>query len=101
MTPIALLALLGLTLLIPAFTSDADDAVDEPETPVDPDTPDEPDTPVELGPTDPEAPLTPTEPVLQPEPAVAANIINGTPDADTIEAGSFSTEHRKLMETLA
>lgn len=65
MTPIALLALLGIALLIPVFM----DNDDEPETPEEP-----------VEPVDPVDPVDPVEPV---DPVVPT-VVDGTASADTL-----------------
>ena len=71
MTALSLLALLGIAVLIPAFTSDSDDAEDAPNELVAPETPvTSPDTP----------PVTDTP--LQPEPSDTT--VEGTAQADTL-----------------
>ena len=79
MSPLALLSLLGLSLLLPLFMSDDDeDIVDEEEVvdPVDPTAPVDP-----VDPTDPVDPVDPTDPV---DPIEPSDSLTGTNEADTL-----------------
>jgi Ca2+-binding RTX toxin-like protein len=83
MSPIALLALIGLSVFLPIFTNDDDDGADAVD-PVDPVDPAGPATPVD--PVDPIEPM-PTEPVFVTE---QNGVITGTQGNDTLFASEQS-----------